>query len=160
MDFAKAFDSVPHFRLLVKLNSLGIGTDVLAWIKAFLPNRKQRVVIEGVSSPWTNVISGIPQGSLQGPTLFVVFINDMPSYISSFCKLFPLDAKIYRAVNCTDDERSLKHILTIWKNGLKRGNYPTARKNANAYTFEKQTSNMNILWEIKSWKLWQRIKIS
>ena len=137
MDFAKAFDSVPHFRLLLKLNSLGIGGDVLAWIKAFLSNRKQRVVIEGVSSPWTNDISGIPYGSVQGTTLFVVFINDMPSYISSFCKLFPLDAKIYRAVNCTDDERSLKHILTIWKNGLKRGSYTSTRKNA--YTVEKQT---------------------
>ena len=77
MDFAKAFDSVPHFRLLVKLNSLGIGSDVLAWIKAFLSNRKQRVVIEGVSSPWANVISGIPLGSVLGPTLFVVFINDI-----------------------------------------------------------------------------------
>ena len=107
-DFAKAFDSVPHVRLLLKLNSLGIGGEVLAWIKAFLSNRKQRVAIEVESSPWTTVGSGIPQGSVLGPTLFAVFINDMPSYISSCCKMFADDAKIYRAVNCIEDARTLQ----------------------------------------------------
>ena len=107
-DFAKAFDSVPHVRLLLKLNSLGIGGEVLAWIKAFLSNRKQGVVIEGESSPWTTVGSGIPQGSVLGPTLFAVFINDMPSYISSCCKMFADDAKIYRAVSCIEDARTLQ----------------------------------------------------
>ena len=66
-DFAKSFDSVAH--------SLGIGGEVLAWIKVFLSNRKQRIVIERKSLPWIDVISGIPQGSVLGPTLFAVVIN-------------------------------------------------------------------------------------
>ena len=106
-NFAKAFDSVPHVRLLLKLNSL------LAWIKAFLSNRKQRVVIEGESLSWTTVESGIPQGSDLGPTLFAVFINDMPSYISSCCKMFADNAKIYRQ-GCYNQWKCWKS----WKKGL------------------------------------------
>ena len=101
MDFAKTFDSVPRIRLLVKLYSLAIGSEVLAC----LTNRKHKVAIEGESSLWTNSKSGIPQGSVLGPTLFAVFINDTPNYISSFCKMFTDDTKLYRAVNCTEDSR-------------------------------------------------------
>ena len=102
-DFAKAFDSVPHARLIRKLKSLGIRGDVLGWIKAFLNNRKQRVIVEGESSTWSMVMSGIPQGSVLGPMLFVVFINDLPQCISSFCKMFADDAKIYKGIEMVEN---------------------------------------------------------
>ena len=98
MDFAKAFDTVPHQRLLVKLKGYGIGGAVLQWIDAFLSGRRQRVVVNGSKSTWAKVTSGIPQGSVLGPLLFVCFINDMPSVVKSPVHLFADDTKLYRRV--------------------------------------------------------------
>jgi len=63
-DFAKAFDSVPHKRLLIKLQSYGVTGSIWQWIKSFLTNRQQRVVIQGITSSWADIISGVPQGSV------------------------------------------------------------------------------------------------
>ena len=93
-DFSKAFDSVPHARLMNKLKIMGITGEVLGWIKSFLTNRKQRVVVEGEMSSWSDVKSGIPQGSVLGPILFVAFINDLPDCILSTCNMFADDAKV------------------------------------------------------------------
>ena len=68
-DFMKAFDKVPHQRLLLKLQSYGIGGECLEWIRSFLSNRKQRVYVEGCLSDWADIKSGIPQGSVLGPTV-------------------------------------------------------------------------------------------
>ena len=92
-DFAKAFDRVPHQRLLQKMKNLGIIGSTLRWIRAFLSERIQCVRVENASSSWKPVRSGIPQGS--GPVLFII-LNDMPDYVESMCQLFVDDAKIFR----------------------------------------------------------------
>ena len=82
-DFA-TFDSVPHKRLLAILQSYGIHGKLLEWIRSFLSNRRVRV--DGVYSEWAHVKSGVPQGSVIGPILFVLFINDMPNVVENTCK--------------------------------------------------------------------------
>ena len=92
-DFSKAFDSVPHKRLQVKLESIGIEGQVLRWLKAFSTGRKHRVSVEGELSEWVYAKRGIPQGSVLGPILFVIFINDLPFAIKNCCKMFADDTK-------------------------------------------------------------------
>ena len=95
LDFAKAFDSVPHARLIGKLQSYGVRGKLLRWIEAFLVGRRQRVQVQGAKSDWVPVTSGIPQGSVLGPTLFTIYVNDLPREVSSCIKLFADDTKIY-----------------------------------------------------------------
>jgi hypothetical protein len=108
MDFMKAFDSVPHKRLLSKLGSYVIQGDIFNWIRAFLEDRSQRVVINGSKSPWSEVTSGIPQGSVLGPILFVIYINDLPETVSCGIKLFADDTKVYRPIKNTHDCEALQ----------------------------------------------------
>ena len=102
-DCAKAFDSVPHQRLLQKIKNLGIIGRSNAWIRAFLTGRRQRVRVENDFSSWNSVISGIPQGSVLGPILFVIFINDMRDAVSSTCQLFADDTKLFRGIGSNED---------------------------------------------------------
>jgi hypothetical protein len=94
LDYAKAFDSVPHHRLILKLQSYGVSEKVLYWIQSFLSDRRQQVIVAGSNSNWAPVISGIPQGTVLGPILFVCFINDMPQHIMSSVHLYADDSKL------------------------------------------------------------------
>ena len=112
-DFQKAFDTVPHKRLLAKLEAYGITGQTLKWIKSFLTSRKQRVVVNGSASSSSNVASGIPQGSVLGPLLFVVYINDLPEVADSVSRvlLFADDTKVYRRIRQDGDCEQLQQDL-------------------------------------------------
>ena len=114
LDFAKAFDSVPHWRLLEKLHAYGIRGKLLDWISAFLIDRRQRVVIRGSKSEWASVTSGTPQGSVLGPTLFTLFVNDMPQQVLSCVKLFADDTKLYCPVTGVADLQADIDALVNW----------------------------------------------
>jgi len=101
IDFAKAFDSVVHNKLISKLESYGIGGSLLLWIYNFLFDRLQFVQIDGFSSSTVHVISGVPQGSVLGPILFIIYVNDVCDLIvgNSSCKLYADDIKLYSTVD-------------------------------------------------------------
>ena len=120
LDFAKAFDSVPHERLLLKLSSLGIHGDILKWLRFFLTQRKQHVVINGAYSDWANVTSGVPRGTVLGPLLFLLYVNDLDSVVKcSTVKLFADDVLLYASVRSTKDCSALQDDLAAifhWTN--------------------------------------------
>ncbi len=91
MDFKMAFDLVTHRLLLVKLRALGFGEDSIAWIRAFLGKTEFRVSVEGESLEWATAPVGVPQGSVLGSILFVVYINDFPEEMRSRSFLFAND---------------------------------------------------------------------
>jgi len=112
LDFAKAFDKVPHKALLAKLRAYGIRGHVADWIENWLTDRKMRVVINGQKSGWMPIYSGVPQGSVLGPILFVIYINDIGAKLkSAFFNMFADDTKIGRTIVNQDDVAKLQEAL-------------------------------------------------
>ena len=122
MDFAKAFDKVPHRRLLYKLDHYGIRGSTHKRISSWLSECSQKVVLDGQASDTVPVLSGVPQGSELGPVLFLIFINDLPDNIRSSVHLFADDCVLYRnieyPIDCQilqDDLNSLSQWETDWQ---------------------------------------------
>ena len=109
LDFQKAFDKVPHQRLLLKLKAHGIGDSITDWIEQWLTDRRQRVVVDGEVSNWKSVLSGVPQGSVLGPILFLIYINDLDDSTTSNVLKFADDTKLFRKVNTDGDKQHLQN---------------------------------------------------
>ncbi len=112
IDYEKAFDKVPHKRLLVKLAGYGINGKVVKWIKAFLTNRRQRVVLGSHISELLEVSSGVPQGSVDGPVLFVVYVNDLPRSLCVPSKLYADDTKVFARLEKGNEMEGIKRLQT------------------------------------------------
>ena len=116
LDFAKAFDKVAHKRLLHKLNHYGVRGQLLKWIRSFLVGRSQCVVVDGARSSDANVDSGVPQGTVLGPTLFLIFINDLAENVNASVRLFADDCVMYQNVRSVADTESLQRDLDVLHN--------------------------------------------
>ena len=112
LDFCKAFDKVPHQRLLLKLNQFGIKGNILRWIESFLTSRTQQAVLEGATSNQVHVTSGVPQGTVLGPLLFLIYINDIENNIDSQLRLFADDCLLYRVIKSARDCVNLENDIS------------------------------------------------
>ena len=113
LDFSKAFDTVPHRRLLLKMKHYGITGKTNKWIESWLCHRQQRVVLYGTASTDSQVLSGVPQGTVLGPLVFLLYVNDIGDKISpqTTIKLFADDALLYRSINNPSDQIQLQQDL-------------------------------------------------
>ena len=111
LDFRKAFDLVSHKHLIHKLTKYGISGQIIEWVKNFLDNRTQRVLIRGTASSYHKVTSGVPKGSVLGPILFLIFINDLPLKVLSPLSLFADDSKIFtRIIDASNADKNYTNI--------------------------------------------------
>ena len=120
LDFAKAFDKVNHKDLLKKVRHYGIRNNIFNWLESFLTNRTQQVQIDGSLSDPEDVLSGVHQGTVLGPLLFLLYINDLPQYVSegTEVRLFADDSALYRKIKSPDDHRILQediNSLQVWE---------------------------------------------
>ena len=123
LDISKAFDKVWHDGLIYKLQQNGISGELLNILVDFLNNRKQRVVLNGQSSNWVDVKAGVPQGSIMGPLLFLIYINDLPEGLITNAKLFADDTSLFSVVRdiaasteeLNNDLRNISKWAYQWK---------------------------------------------
>jgi hypothetical protein len=112
LDFSKAFDTVSHPKLITKLKQYGFSGKIFGWLKSFLTDRFQRVIIDDVTSSWKNVKSGVPQGSVLGPLLFIIYVNDITDHISiDSAKLYADDVKLLKCMLSQDECAVLQNDL-------------------------------------------------
>ena len=142
LDISKAFDKVWHSGLLFKLQAYGVEGQLLALLKAYLHDRQQRVVLNAQTPDWRKVNSGVPQGSVLGPLLFLIFINDLPDGITSLCKIFADDTSLFSKVY--DIDISAKELnsdlenISKWAFQWKMQFNPDPNKQANEVYFSKK----------------------
>ena len=151
LDFTKAFDKVPHKRLIHKLNYYGISGSIATWVETFLIGMTQQVVVNWATSSSTIVTSGVPQGTVLGPLLFLLYINDLPDNLSTRVRLFADDCILYTPIRTQNDSSLLQNDLLKWQkwqdkwlmkfNPGKCYTMPLATRtpSPNMYTFCEQT---------------------
>ena len=133
LDFSKAFDRVPHRRLLGKLNHYGIRGQTHEWIKSFLSGRTQQVIVDGATSEKAPVVSDVPQGTVLGPLLFLLFINDLPDWVTSRTRLFADDCIVYRKIQTPQDCNQLQRDLDSLAQWESTWGMPSTQTNATCY---------------------------
>ena len=141
LDICKAFDRVWHEGLLYKLKSYGISGPLLILIKSFLTNRFQRVVLNGQTSNWKNILAGVPQGSILGPLFFLNFINDIPEGIQSNIKIFADDTSIFSVmkdrISASVTLNEDLYLISKWAYSWKMSFNPDPSKQATEIVFSK-----------------------
>jgi len=162
LDLRKAFDTVPHNRLINKLKGYGIEGPLLRWIEDFLHNRSQFVKVNNASSSHTKVTSGVPQGSVIGPTLFIYYINDMPDVVNCVVRIFADDTKAYTSVDTESKRKLLQEsidMLVQWTdkwllrfNSSKCKVIHLGKHNPNYDYFMKDDTTVNLLESVQSEK--------
>ena len=142
LDISKAFNRVWHQGLLAKFRAIGFSENIVEWFSSYFENHKQRVCLGGIVSAWLSIFAGVPQGSILGPILFSIFINDIVKYIGTNIRLFADDTILYKVVHNIDlaaaelniDLESIKYCAKIWKvdfNPLKSKSLLITKKNRN-----------------------------
>ena len=143
LDISKAFDKVWHEGLLYKLETYGIEGQLLSLLKNYLENREQRVVLNGQTSDWKKINSGVPQGSVLGPLLFLIYINDLPDGITSICKIFADDTSLFsKVLDINESANKLNTDLekiTKWAHQWKMQFNPDPNKQANEVIFSRRS---------------------
>ena len=119
LDFSKAFDKVSHKKLIAKLRAYGIDEILVKWTEALLTERRQRVVIGDNQSDWKEVTSGVPQGSVIGPSDFTLFINDLPDKLTHIVKLYADDSKLIGIVKEDSDFAAIQKDINKMQNWAK-----------------------------------------
>ena len=148
LDKSKVFDKVWHDGIIFKLKSYGVEGELLLLLKNYLEDREQRVFLNGQTSEWRKIMSGVPQGSVLGPLLFLIYINDLPDGINSLCKIFAdatsLFSKVYdihsSASKLNDDLEKISYWAYQW---IMQFN-PDPNKQANEVIFSRKTSSNNL----------------
>ena len=157
LDFSKAFDKVPHQRLMRKLWRYGIRGNTHTWIEAFLTKRQQRVVVDGECSEWVSVDSGVPQGTVLGPLMFLTFINDLPKAArNSFIRLFADDCVLYVGKSSRRlTVNSCNKICSISRTGRIRGLCPLNADKCNSISITRKKKKIQHSYSLHNQNLEQ-----
>ena len=145
LDISKAFNRVWHDGLLYKLRRWGISGNLFNLLHSFLTNRKQRTVLNGTTSSWGNVSAGVPQGSILGPLMFLIYINDLTDDLNCIVKLFADDTSLFTIVKdpkiAADDMKHDLNLIQLWANKWRMSFNPDPRKQAIELIFSTKRDN-------------------
>ena len=148
LDISKAFDKVWHEGLIFKLKTYGVEGNLLKLLENYLTDRQQRVVLNGRTSSWQNVYAGVPQGSVLGPLLFLIYINDLPDELTSMCKIFADDTSLFSKVidknNSNSQLNSDLAKISKWAFQWKMSFNPDPNKQAMEVRFSNKRDKENL----------------